>query len=214
MLQIKNLLIRANAQREIDAGHDLGDVQPPSEFDVLVTYLLFAAESGQGYKDGMSLWKIAHPDDVLRRLEHELISMSANDILGRIIAGFIIRFKCLLQVELGIPHTINGYQRFLDTITKGSRSMKAILEDAFETIAEYPVEIDMKREDIIRHINQIGDVFTFGATMKQLNTLGQDDIKPIPSTVGSSKQWGGLMTALFFFDLPSPSLNPCRSRCS
>ncbi|VFR12242.1 hypothetical protein SPFM10_00015 [Salmonella phage SPFM10] len=208
------MLIRANAQREIDAGQPKGDVQPPSEFDVLVTYLLLLQESGQGYKDGMSLWKIAHPDLVLRRLEHELISMSANDILAAIIAGFIIRFKCLLQVELGDDHTINGYQRFLDTITKGSSGRKAILEDAFETIAEYPVEIIPKREDIIRHINQIGDVFTLSMTMKQLNTLGQDDIKPIPSDMGSSKQWGGLMTALFFFDFGAPSLNPCRSRCS
>ncbi|VFR10763.1 hypothetical protein SPFM15_00018 [Salmonella phage SPFM15] len=208
------MLIRANAQREIDAGQPKSDVQPPSEFDVLVTYLLLLQKSGQGYKDGMSLWKIAHPDLVLRRLEHELISMSANDILAAVIAGFIIRFKCLLQVELGDDDTINGYQRFLDTITKGSSGRKAILEDAFETIAEYPVEIIPQREDIIRHINQIGDVFTLSMTMKQLNTLGQDDIKPIPSDMRSSKQWGGLMTALFFFDFGATSLNPCRSRCS
>ncbi|VFR13028.1 hypothetical protein SPFM12_00017 [Salmonella phage SPFM12] len=214
MLQIKNLLIRANAQREKIAHPDLGDVQPPSEFDVLVANDILAAESGQGYKDGMSLWQVELGDDVLRRLEHELISMSTKGSSGRIIAGFIIRFKCLLYPVEIIPHTINGYQRFLDTIDVFTLSMKAILEDAFETIADKPIPSDMKREDIIRHINQIGFFFDFGATMKQLNTLGQDDMGLLRYTVGSSKQWGGLMTALRKSVSPSPSLNPCRSRCS
>ncbi|VFR11648.1 hypothetical protein SPFM8_00016 [Salmonella phage SPFM8] len=181
---------------------------------MLVTYLLLLQIKNLLIRDGMSLWKIAHPDLGDVQPPSELISMSANDILAAESGQGYNRFKCLLQVELGDDVLRRLEQRFLDTITKGSSGRIIAGFIIFETIAEYPVEIIPHTINGYHHINQIGDVFTLSMKAILEDALGQDDIKPIPSDMKREDIIRGLMTALFFFDFGATMKQLNTSRCS